>query len=39
MQFIVKKLFLQSNKQNNMTEVEDKTPEVEQEEKSTKKAE
>ena len=37
MQFIVKKLFLQSNKQNNMTEVEDKTPEVEQEEKSTKK--
>ena len=37
MQFIVKKLFLQTNKLNDMSEVEDKTPEVAQEEKSTKK--
>ena len=37
MQFMVKKLFLQSNKKNNMPEAEDKTPEIEQDGKSTKK--
>ena len=37
MQFIVKKLFLQTNKIITMSEVEDKTPEVVEEDQTTKK--
>ena len=37
MQFIVKKLFLQTNKIITMSELEDKTPEVVEEGQTTKK--